>query len=122
MLRKFSNDEELQFDQPIRIEAKRGLFCSSCLGLITDVSNSLQIGGAHQHTCTNPARVTFTIGCFKDAPGCRQFGVPTSEFTWFPGYCWRLALCDACGKHLGWSFQGPADHFYGLIVSELVEK
>lgn len=122
MLKKFSEDEDLQFERALPVEEKRGLFCSACLGFVTDVTFSLQIGGAHLHTCTNPARLTFTIGCFRDAPGCRSSGVPTPEFTWFPGYSWSLALCSACGKHLGWHFQGSANRFYGLIVSELEEK
>ena len=122
MLRKFSEDETLGFDQAVRTEARRGLFCAACLGFITEPALSLEIGGAHLHTCTNPARLTFTIGCYSDAPGCRRSGRPIAEFTWFEGYCWRLALCAACGRHLGWHFRGSRDSFFGLIVRQLLEK
>ena len=122
MLRKFCEEGALQFGHAVRTKAPRGLFCSACLGFVTDATFSLQFEGAHLHTRTNPARLTFTIGCFRDAPGCRESGIPTQDFTWFPGYSWSLALCASCGKHLGWRFQGPADRFYGLIVNELVEK
>ena len=122
MLRKTSQDEDLHIEPEVRTGARRGLYCSGCLEFITDARSSMQIRGAHLHTCTNPARVTFTIGCFRDAPGCRSSGEPTEEFTWFPGYCWNHALCAACGKHLGWNFHGAADSFFGLIVSELLNR
>jgi hypothetical protein len=43
------------------------------------------------------------------------------EFTWFPGYGWRLALCAKCNTHLGWEFRGRDEHgFLGLILSALI--
>lgn len=122
MFRKFTDDETGRLDQALRIEAQPSLFCSACLSLITDEKSAIEIDGTHRHTCTNPAGLTFTIGCFDEAPGCTQAGAPTGEFTWFPGYRWSIALCIRCRKHLGWVFLGSADRFYGLILSELIEK
>lgn len=122
MLRKFSEDEAFQLEQAVHIEAQRGLYCANCLGFITEPGSSMEIQGSHLHTCTNPAQLTFTIGCFSDAPGCNQYGEPTADHTWFTGYRWNVALCAACSKHLGWIFHGPVHQFYGLIVRELVEK
>ena len=99
-----------------------GLYCAHCDALITDKSYKTDRQGSHRHTCTNPAQLTFNIGCFQIAPGCTQVGIPTSEHTWFHGYRWCVALCARCQKHLGWNFIGTSDRFHGLILSELVEK
>ena len=50
-------------------------------------------------------------------------GVATSEFSWFPGYSWRYALCGGCGVQLGWTYRGEAspDVFWGLLSRELTE-
>ncbi|XP_063366294.1 protein cereblon-like [Cydia amplana] len=31
-------------------------------------------------------------------------GPPSAEYSWFPGYTWRVAQCGACGTHVGWRF------------------
>ena len=124
MFRKFSEDAGFEFDQAIHTESRRCLYCSVCLGFITESDSSLEIQGSHLHTCTNPAQLTYTIGCFRDAPGCNHLGEPIADHSWFTGYRWSLALCASCEKHLGWIFRGygPVYRFYGLIVRELVEK
>ncbi len=66
--------------------------------------------------------IVFHIGCFGDAPGCRTTGVPTSEFTWFGGFAWSLALCGNCNAHLGWRYQGAQVSFFGLILDRLAEE
>ncbi len=96
------------------------LVCAECSYPITVESERIIMEGAHQHTFTNPHRVTYQIGCFRDAPGCSYLGAATDEFTWFPGYAWRIALCAGCGTHLGWVYQkleGAA--FHGLITNLL---
>ena len=56
------------------------------------------------------------------APGCRFEGEFTQEFTWFPGYAWRFAMCRQCLAHLGWEYRGAASGFVGLIMTELRES
>ena len=52
------------------------------------------------------------------APGAAPAGGASDEFTWFPGYSWRIALCRDCGRHMGWQFLGD-DDFFGLIKTHL---
>lgn len=94
------------------------LCCIDCGTPVTTAAEAVEMAGAHHHRCTNPAGVTFDIGCFRSAPGCMQTGPETAEHSWFPGHRWRLALCRGCGGHLGWGFHGP-DRFFGLIRSRL---
>lgn len=104
--------------------APEKLFCASCGHWITWGQWRINIKAGHEHTVFNPAGIVFTIGCFSDAPGCWSTGKPSTQFTWFPGYEWRLSLCEGCGKHLGWMFNTPTGDsaFYGLILNRLTKE
>lgn len=96
------------------------LVCSNCSHPITSESERITMAGAHQHTFTNPHQITYRIGCFRDAPGCSYLGAATDEFTWFPGYSWRIALCAGCGSHIGWMYQKlESAAFHGLLTNQL---
>tara|TARA_B100000315_G_scaffold256858_1_gene303902 strand:+ start:1843 stop:2316 length:474 start_codon:yes stop_codon:yes gene_type:complete len=104
-------------------EEKEFLYCTYCLKLITSGDQRIQIGESHEHVFTNPAGITFNIGCFREAPGATFQGIPTGEFTWFKGYQWRMAYCSKCLMHIGWQFhQGSHSGFAGLILTRLTTK
>jgi hypothetical protein len=97
------------------------LLCANCLNLVTLHQAAITVNNAHQHTFANPHGLVFTIGCFKQAPGCGAAGEATAEFSWFSGYRWRVAVCAACLSLLGWRFSSGETSFYGLILDRLVE-
>ncbi len=82
----------------------------------------ITIQGQHSHTFTNPAGILYTIGCFSKADGCIVHGMPTTEFTWFEGFRWSIALCGGCLIHLGWFYQSGSEAFFGMILDRLVES
>lgn len=100
------------------------LRCRACRFKITDKGARIEVGGKHGHTFFNPHGLVFDIGCFARAPGCGLIGSPTTEFAWFPGHAWRIAMCRGCGVHLGWSFSlaSGSSFFFGLILDLLVEE
>ena len=100
-------------------EPERRLFCAACKHVITHQDERIHVQGGHQHRFTNPHGITYEIGCFRHASGCSTIGEATSEFTWFRGYAWRIAVCGNCQTHLGWHFQSTEDDFHGLIVDRL---
>lgn len=103
----------------MRAQSRR-LLCAACRHAVTDPNQRIAVQGAHEHNFTNPHGITFHIGCFRDASGCAAVGDATTDFSWFPGYTWRVALCMNCQAHLGWRFQMNQDYFHGLIVNRLV--
>jgi len=99
------------------------LLCRYCGSAITQVGEKMEVARSQQHRFTNPAGITFSIGCFQHAPGCDIYGTPTQEETWFGGYSWQLATCSGCHDHLGWYYQNTEGHFFfGLIQTRLIES
>jgi len=95
--------------------------CRQCLARITTTAARTELNGQHKHVFFNPHGLVYEVCCFRVAPGCAHVGSATAEFTWFPGYAWRVAVCAACHTHLGWRFTSADSAFFGLICDALVE-
>ena len=102
-------------------ETTEAIVCRHCLHTITFPNERRTINGGHTHTFANPEGIVFEIACYGDARGCAYIGAASSEFTWFPGYVWRIAVCGYCQVHLGWRFTAADSRFFhGLITSRLL--
>lgn len=107
--------------EPVDADAAGALRCAVCSHAVTSARARCEVGGAHEHTFMNPAGLVFRIGCFSEAPGCTAIGPPSTEWSWFAGAAWRVALCASCRTHLGWSFEGEgAGRFWGLVLDRLL--
>lgn len=96
------------------------LVCRECRHIITRTTEGVSVQGTHAHTFANPAGILFQIGCFHSALGCTCVGPVTVQWSWFPGFGWRVAVCRACLSHLGWQYTRSGDgSFYGLILNRL---
>jgi hypothetical protein len=92
--------------------------CARCVARVAPASSRTTVNGSHVHEFMNPAGIRYTILTFASAPGCAPEGERSTVWTWFPGHAWQVAICRACGSHLGWSFDGPGAStasFHGLI-------
>jgi len=102
-------------------QEEKYLLCKFCENKITLPNNKIEVGGEFEHTFLNPGGHVFRIGCFFEAEGCIALGVPTSEWTWFDGFEWQVALCKQCNSHLGWFYRSRDEiNFFGLIVDLLI--
>jgi hypothetical protein len=97
-------EEEAEEPSP---EEEEYILCRQCHQAITRPAERISVQGAHHHTFANPHGIVFEIGCFKYAQGCGYAGSPSTEFTWFSGYAWRVSFCTMCLTHLGWVFKLP---------------
>lgn len=98
------------------------LLCRICSSPITSEAEKIDIGLTHQYRFTNPLGVTYSIGCYQNAPGCSLVGEATDDDSWFGGYRWQVALCTECLQHLGWYYQNDKQRFFfGLIPERLVK-
>jgi hypothetical protein len=93
--------------------------CAWCLNRVASEQDRFTYEGESEFSFKNPEGVRFRIITFQRAPGCRQTGKPTVEHTWFPGHAWSYCVCNRCGMHLGWYYDGLT-HFAGLIRDRIV--
>lgn len=97
------------------------LCCIQCQHPITDHRARLEMLGSHAHEFTNPGGYVYQVALFSQAD-CITQGPATTEYTWFAGYAWQLALCANCHTQLGWRYRRTGSAaFYGLIRNRLVE-
>ncbi|KAG5307589.1 CRBN protein, partial [Pseudoatta argentina] len=52
---------------------------------------------------------------------------PSTEYSWFPGYAWTIAICKGCRHHVGWKFTAVQSNlrpkeFWGLTRRSLKNK
>jgi hypothetical protein len=95
--------------------------CAACRALVAYSHARLSVNGAHSHSFINPAGLIFRVSCFAAAPGVVSVGEASDDFTWFAGFAWRVALCRACGEHLGWSYHGLGSGFVALIEDRIID-
>lgn len=120
---KAGDDPVVSSEEEAQPETGDAIICRQCLHLITWATERSVIKGAHVHTYANPEGIVFEIACFRNARGCGYVGPASSEFTWFAGYLWRIAVCANCHVHLGWRFHSADGHyFHGLITSRIVSR
>ena len=112
-------------DESVTKQDERWLHCKNCGAPIAPLAAVLP-EGEMPLVFANPHGMVFELLLLSRAQSLQLMGYATEEFTWFPGYAWRVALCGGCGTHLGWRFEaiqgGSPPVFFGLLRSELVER
>ncbi|MCX7722845.1 MAG: cereblon family protein [Verrucomicrobiae bacterium] len=93
--------------------------CYWCLNRVASEAERAYFNGQSEFTFRNPDGIKFHIMTFSRAPGCEYVGLPTEQYTWFPGHAWRYSVCKRCRMQLGWHYTGPTE-FVGLIRDRLV--
>ncbi|MBN2160429.1 MAG: hypothetical protein JW807_13630 [Spirochaetes bacterium] len=109
--------KEREGDEPE--DEKKYILCRFCRNAVTSDDLRIEMDGSHEHSFMNPAGIVFRIGCFSMAGGCLIMGIPTTEYTWFPGFAWCYVVCSSCLTHLGWHYRSGATGFFGLILDRL---
>ncbi|HEY8074437.1 MAG TPA: cereblon family protein [Labilithrix sp.] len=106
------SDDETDLEKWVR--------CAACGAGLAPEKARIAIGGAHEHEFMNPAGIRFRVACFASAQGTTADGERSKVWTWFPGHAWQIALCRACGAHVGWSFHADSGvSFWGLVVDRI---
>lgn len=102
--------------------------CRSCRSPISDAAAAFSpSGGPAVQLFTNPGGLVCQVLTLSRASGLVFVGPATTEYTWFAGYAWRVALCAHCMRHLGWRYEAvaagasPLD-FFGLLVTAIIEE
>ncbi len=110
----FENEE----DEKIR---ETNLLCTVCGHPVTKIREQIKVRGRHDYGFTNLG-YPVVLGCFRNAPGCIDWGRVSHGYSWFRGYAWQIQLCGHCGSQLGWKYLSEQDTFYALVFKMLREE
>ncbi|UCD34754.1 MAG: hypothetical protein JSU90_10760 [Nitrospiraceae bacterium] len=116
----YASKARIKTEKKFGLKEEQRILCKKCITAITSPEHIITVNDHHRHTFSNPAGITYHIGCFSAAVGCLVHGAPTIEHTWFAGFRWSFALCSGCLIHLGWYYQNGDESFFGLILDLLV--
>lgn len=94
--------------------------CATCNAVICD--KSLVFSMSHsgpQSSFVNPGGFIHDTITVRKAEGLMQAYNWSDQFTWFPGYLWRMAHCARCYHHIGWCYKSmraetKPRRFFGL--------
>jgi hypothetical protein len=101
------------------------LVCRSC-GTTISTTDAVIPRGDWPLVFANPQGRVFELVLLRAAEELVFVGPATTEYTWFSGYAWRVALCAGCGNALGWRYEAAEPErspaiFFGLQSKELIE-
>ena len=106
-------------EDELGVGPRRVLRCRACGLEVADADDAGGVDdGPARRTFFNPAGLVFDVLLLRAARNLVLLGPPSTEFTWFPGRPWQVALCGGCGRQLGWRWSGGVA-FFGLLWPEL---
>lgn len=98
--------------------------CNNKISMYNDIF-SMSKGNLAGNYC-NPAGYIHETICFYKVieSSTRMIDRPSTDFSWFPGYAWQIALCSKCSTHVGWKFIAVSKNlkprmFFGLSGKSL---
>lgn len=102
--------------------------CKRCKTQIASYSDifAMAKGNVNANYCNPAGYIHETLTVHKTSEDAeRLVDRPSTEFSWFPGYAWQIAVCKQCSSHIGWKFSALSKHlkpksFFGLSCKSLV--
>ena len=100
--------------------------CAACETEIADAGAVFAAAdGKTRHVFANPHGVVFEVLTFAAARNLVGAGPREAEFSWFPGWTWRIVICGGCHTHLGWMYEAAQPGctpllFWGLLEMRLI--
>lgn len=93
--------------------------CSACKNVICHKKDVFPMScSGPQNSFVNSHGYVHDTMTVRSTRGLIQEYEWSTEFSWFPGYAWRVACCENCGRHIGWCFKTKSDtkpkKFFGL--------
>jgi hypothetical protein len=107
-----------------REEASKAILCRKCETTISEHRHRFAADGESDiRAFANPHGLLREVVTLRKAWSLELESWASAEFTWFPGYVWRVASCKSCGTLLGWRFESEGEkspsEFFGLLTASL---
>ncbi|CAI9773126.1 unnamed protein product [Fraxinus pennsylvanica] len=110
------------------LESLDRIQCKTCQTLIARRSDMLVMSsegplGAY----ANEHGFVHEVTTLLKTNGLAIKGIPTKEYSWFPGYAWSIADCATCEMHMGWLFTATRKKlkprsFWGIKSSQIADE
>ena len=102
--------------------------CKRCKTQVSSYADifAMAKGNVNANYCNPAGYIHETLTVHKTIEGSlRLVDRPSTDFSWFPGYGWQIAVCSKCSSHIGWKFVAVTKNlkpksFYGLSCKSLV--
>jgi len=120
-----TNSEETIETEESTLEVQ-AIVCRSCDTKLSSAAYIITMGtkGASQ-AFSNPAGQLREILTLSQVWNLQLEPKATTDFTWYPGYAWRICYCAGCNTHLGWRYEAVAESspnsFFGLLSKAIKE-
>ncbi|XP_055534051.1 protein cereblon-like [Wyeomyia smithii] len=109
------------------LDYKCAFLCAKCDLWIADYADMFAMSnqGVSSSYCNPSGFVHETLTVYQTQPNViRTTTKPSTEFSWFPGYSWQIAICNVCSIHIGWKFVATKRSlkprkFYGLCSKSI---
>lgn len=97
--------------------------CAACRTPVAHIGDEIEADGRVRHTRANPHGYVHTFVTVARCENVVTMTPPSTDFSWFDGYAWRVLACARCGTHLGWRFESVAGamppEFFGLLLNRI---
>lgn len=102
--------------------------CKRCRNKIACYADifAMAKGNVNANYCNPAGYIHETLTVHKTADtAVKMVDRASTEFSWFPGYAWQIAVCRECDTHIGWKFIAVTKNlkpktFFGLSCKSLV--
>uniref|UniRef100_A0A6G1S8B5 Protein cereblon n=1 Tax=Aceria tosichella TaxID=561515 RepID=A0A6G1S8B5_9ACAR len=94
--------------------------CANCRNVICSKEDVFPMSSTGpQNSFVNSHGYVHDTLTVRTANGLIQEQDWSEEFSWFPGYLWRIACCHYCNRHIGWCYKSKLPQikprrFFGL--------
>jgi cereblon len=99
--------------------------CNNSIAVYADIF-AMAKGNVNANYCNPAGYIHETLTVQKTIENAlRLVDRPSTDFSWFPGYSWQIAVCSKCSIHVGWKFSSVVKHlkpksFFGLSNKSLI--
>ena len=119
-----SSDESEESRSNEEAESNRVILCRVCESEVSSHDQIIVMSttGASQ-AFANPSGLLREVLTLAHAWNLEIDPQSTTDFTWYPGYAWRICYCAQCHSHLGWQYEAvesrEPNRFYGLLLKAI---
>ncbi|CAG9798337.1 unnamed protein product [Chironomus riparius] len=100
--------------------------CKNKISIYNDIF-AVSKGAVNVNYCNPAGYIHETLTVMKTFESAvKLVDKPSTEFSWFPGYAWQIAICSKCYTHVGWKFAAVNNRnlkprtFFGLSCKSLL--